>query len=255
MAEEAARARHGGVNMKKRIILGLLATVLAFGSGLAAQDLTVADILAKSIEAQGGRATMAAIKDTTTSGTMELIQQGMSAALTIYQKEPNKMRTDIDIMGMIITTAFDGEKGWMVNPQTGAAEEMNEKQSRAQRNQAMGYEAVLNPEKCGITYVLKGKETVGDKECYVLEQTFQDGTQATEYINATTFLTEKSRAKSDETGTEIIVETVMSDYKNVEGLMIPQTMTIYQGGAEFARISVGKVAFNTGLQDAFFKMQ
>ncbi|MHB8053846.1 MAG: outer membrane lipoprotein-sorting protein [Candidatus Aminicenantales bacterium] len=241
--------------MKKRIILGLLATFVVFGSGLPAQDLTVADVLAKSIEAQGGRATMAAIKDTTTSGTMELIQMGMSAALTIYQKEPNKMRMDIDIMGMIITTAFDGEKGWMVNPQTGVAEAMNDKQSRAQQLQAMGYEAALNPEKFGITYVLKGKETVGDKECYVLEQTFKDWTQATVYVNAATFLTEKTWSKSDETGTEVIVETVMSDYKNIEGLMVPHSLTIFQGGAEFGRISIGKVAFNTGLEDAFFKMQ
>lgn len=241
--------------MKKRIIFGILAVVLAFGSSLTAGELTVADILAKSIEAQGGRATMSQIKDTTTSGTMELIQMGMSAALTIYQKEPNKMRMDIDIMGMIITTAYDGEKGWMINPQTGVAEAMNDKQSRSQQLQAMGYDAALNPEKYGITYVLKGKENVGDKECYVLEQTFKDGTQATVYVNASTFLTEKSWTKSEETGTEIVVETVMSDYKNVEGLMVPHSLTIYQGGAEFGRITVGKVAFNTGLEDAFFQMQ
>lgn len=241
--------------MKKRIVIGILAAGLAFGSSLTAGELTVADILAKSIEAQGGRATMSQIKDTTTSGTMELIQMGMSAALTIYQKEPNKMRMDIDIMGMIITTAYDGEKGWMINPQTGVAEAMNEKQSRSQQIQAMGYDAALNPEKYGITYVLKGKENVGDKECYVLEQTFKDGTRATVYINSSTFLTEKTWTTSEETGTEVVVETVMSDYKNVEGLMIPHSLTIFQGGAEFGRITVGKVTFNTGLEDAFFQMQ
>lgn len=241
--------------MKKRMMGGALAAILALGMSLSAGELTVADILAKSIEAQGGRATMSAIKDTTTSGTIELIQMGMSAALTIYQKEPNKMRMDIDIMGMIITTAYDGEKGWMINPQTGVAEAMNDKQSRAQQLQSMGYQAALEPEKFGISYVLKGREKLGGKDCYVLEQTFKDGTQATVYINAETFLTEKTWAKTEETGTEIIVETIMSDYKNIEGLVVPHTLTIYQGGAEFGRITVGKVAFNTGLEDAFFQMQ
>jgi len=241
--------------MKKRLMIGLLSATFVFCLGLQAQEPAVADILAKSIEAQGGRTAMAAIKDTTSSGTMEIIQMGMSAALTIYQKEPNKMRMDIDVMGMLITSAFDGEKGWAINPQTGVAEEMTEKQSQSQRLQAMGYDAALNPEKYGITFALKGKETVGDKEYFVVEQTFKDGFQATVYINTATYLTDKVRSKSDQMGTEIETETLMEDYKNVEGLMVPFALTIFQGGAEFGRITVGKVVFNSGLEDSFFKMQ
>ncbi len=143
---------------------------------------------------------------------------GMSAALTIYQKEPNMMRMDIDVMGMLITQAFDGEKGWFINPQTGVAEEMNEKQSQAQRLQAMGYDAALNPEKYGITFVLKGKEKVGDKDYYLVEQTFKDGFQATLYINTATFLTEQIRSKTDAMGTEIDVETLMDGLQERRGL-------------------------------------
>jgi len=241
--------------MKKRLLIGLLSVMFVFCLGLQAQEPAVADILAKSIEAQGGRAAMATIKDTTTSGTMEIIQMGMSAALTIYQKEPNKMRMDIDVMGMLITNAFDGEKGWAINPQTGAAEEMTEKQSQSQRLQAMGYDAALNPEKYGITYTLKGKETIGDKEYFVVEQTFKDGFQATVYINTATYLTDRVKSKSDQMGTEIETETVMEDYKNIEGLMVPHALTIFQSGAEFGRITITKVAFNSGLEDSFFKMQ
>jgi outer membrane lipoprotein-sorting protein len=241
--------------MKKRLLIGVCAALGILCLGLQAQELTVADILSKSLEAQGGRTALAAIKDTTTSGTIEITQMGMSAALTIYQKEPNMMRMDIDVMGMLITQAFDGEKGWFINPQTGVAEEMNEKQSQAQRLQAMGYDAALNPEKYGITFVLKGKEKVGDKDYYLVEQTFKDGFQATLYINTATFLTEQIRSKTDAMGTEIDVETLMDDFKNVEGLMVPHSLTILQGGAEFGRITVTKVVFNTGLEDSFFKMQ
>ncbi len=241
--------------MKKRLMIGLLAATFVLGLSLQAQEPSLADILAKNIEAQGGRTAMSAIKDTTTSGTMEIIQMGLSAALTIYQKEPNKMRMDIDVMGMLITQAFDGEKGWAINPQTGVAEEMTEKQSQSQRLQAMGYDAALNPEKYGITFALKGKETIGDKEYFVVEQKFKDGFQATVYINAATYLTDRVRSKSDAMGTEIETETLTEDYKNIEGLMVPQALTIFQGGAEFGRITVTKVVFNSGLEDSFFKMQ
>ncbi len=71
---------------------------------------TSKEVLEKMIDAQGGRKAMEAAKDTTISGTMELIQQGMNATLTMYQKEPNMMRMDIEVMGMVITQAFDGQK-------------------------------------------------------------------------------------------------------------------------------------------------
>ena len=241
--------------MHNRLTVGLLMAALVLGLGLEARAQSVTEILAKSIEAQGGREALSKIKDTTTSGTMELIQMGMSAALTIYQKEPNKMRMDIDIMGMLITQAYDGTKGWMINPQTGVAEEMTETQSKAQRLQAMGYDAALNPEKYGITYSLKGKDKIGDKDCFVLEQVFQDGFKATVYLNASTYLTEKVISKSDAMGTEIESESILGDYRKVDGIMVPFLMTINQGDAEFGRITVTKVAFNSNLEDSFFQMK
>ncbi len=241
--------------MKKRMTVGLLAAALILGLGLQARAQTVEEILAKSIEAQGGKDALSKIKDTTTSGTMELIQMGMSAALTLYQKEPDKMRMDLDVMGMLITQAYDGKKGWFTNPQTGVTEEMTEQQSQAQRLQAMGYDAALNPSKYGITFVLKGKDKIADKDCFVVEQNFKDGFKATVYINASTYLTEKVVSKSDAMGTEIESESVMGDYRKIDGVMVPFSMVIFQGGAEFGRVTVTKVAFNQNLEDAFFLMK
>jgi outer membrane lipoprotein-sorting protein len=240
--------------MKKRLIFGWTA-LAALGFVLQAQAQTAPEILAKMIEAQGGRTTLATIKDTTTSGTMELVQMGMTATLTMYQKEPNKFRMDLDVMGMLVTSAFDGEKGWSINPQTGGTEEMTEKQAQAARVQALGNEAMLNPEKFGIAYALKGKEKVGDKECFVIEQTFKDGLQATVFVDAATYLTLKTRSKTDLMGTEVEQETLLEDYKKVDGMMIPHKLVIFQGGAEFGRLVFTKVAFNSGLEDSFFKMK
>ena len=48
-------------------------------------------LLDKVINATGGRKAMEAIKDTTFSGTMDLIQMGLSATITFYHKEPNML--------------------------------------------------------------------------------------------------------------------------------------------------------------------
>jgi len=93
--------------MRKMVTIGLAGILLA-GTAALAQAQTAKDILDKMIEAQGGRKALEAIKDTTTVGGMEMVQMGMNGSITMYQKEPNKMRMDIEVMGMIITRAFDG---------------------------------------------------------------------------------------------------------------------------------------------------
>ena len=242
--------------MKKTMIwvmagLLVMSVLLAQGFGQTAKE-----VLEKMIDAQGGRKALEATKDTTISGTMELIQQGMNATLTMYQKEPNLMRMDIEVMGMVITQAFDGQKAWFLNPQTGAVEEMPENLAKEFKRQAMGNDSILNPEKYGITYELKGKEKVDDKDCFIMEQTMPDGHKTTLYIDSASYLALKTKTMTvgQMGGGEVLTETSFSDYRMEGPLMAAHSMTILQDGAEFARLTLTKITYNTGLQDSLFQM-
>lgn len=214
---------------------------------------TAEDIVAKMIDAQGGKAALEKIKDQTLSGTIEIVQMGMSGTLTYYQKEPDKMRMDMEFMGMPMTQAFDGETAWGINPQTGGVEDMPEDQAKEIKRQSLGNDAVLHPEKYGITYTYKGKETVEGKEYYVLDQTFEDGFTATLYIDTTTDLLYKSKSKgSSLMGAEVDQEVFVSDYKKVEGMIVAHTMQIFHDGEEAITMTFTDVKFNTGLEDSLF---
>jgi outer membrane lipoprotein-sorting protein len=240
--------------MKKFAIAGVLLALLA-GLTVSAQAQDAKGLLDKMIQAQGGRAALAAVKDSTISGALEMVQMGMNGSVTMYQKEPDKMRIDIEIMGMVITQAYDGQKAWMTNPQSGSTEEMPETQAASMRRQALGNDSLLNPEKYGISYVLKPKEKIGDKEYFVLEQSYKDGTKATMFIDPGTFLIYKAKSKTqDMTGAEVEGETVFDDYKKVGDLMVAHKLITYQGGAEFIRMTFTKVVNNTKLEDSFFMM-
>jgi len=232
--------------------LSLIAVALLLSLTLFGQ--TADDVRAKWIEAQGGAKALEAIKDTTINGTMELIQMGLSASFTLYQKEPNKMRIDIEIMGMNITQVFDGEKAWFTNPQTGNIEEMPETQSREFARQALGNDSLLHPEKYGITYALKGKEKINDVEYLVLQQTFNDGTVVDVYIDPKTYLSVKTKGKTINslTGLPVEAETFQSDYKKIDSTLIPHQMTTYYDGQEFQRMTITRVVYNTGLDDSLF---
>ena len=241
--------------MKKHIAIPLLGIVLAARLVFPGYGQTVKDVLDKMIDAQGGRKALEAIKDTTISGTIEMVQMNVSGSITIYQKEPDKMRMDMEFMGMVVTQAYDGQVAWMVNPQTGAQEVMTEKMTADFRKQALGNDVTLNPERYGIAYALKGKEKIGEKEYIVLEQTYKDGKTATVDVDPVTFFPFKSKSTgTDMTGAEVEAETYFSDYRKVGATTAAHAMTVYQNGSEFIRMTFVKIGYNSGLEDSLFKM-
>lgn len=241
--------------MKKSLSLIVCGVFLLGLVTIPGQSQTAQEILAKYIEAQGGAKALAAVKDTTVNGTMDLLSYGMTGSLTMYQKEPNKMRMDIEVMGMVITQAFDGEVAWMINPQTGATEQMPENATTEFKRQALGNEALLNPEKWGIKYDFTGKEKIDGKEYLVLTQTTQQGHVTTMYIDPDSYLAYKTKGMTiGDSGEEIMAESVLSDYKKVDGLLVAHSMTTSRDGQEFMRMTITKIAFNTGMEDSLFQM-
>jgi len=218
-------------------------------------DARAARILSKMIEVQGGKERLQEIKDMVVTGTIEITQMGLEGSLTLYHKEPNMMRTDVEVMGMIITQAYDGKISWMVNPQTGETEEMPEQLSTEMKRDALGNDSLLHPEKYGISYTYEGTETIDGMDHYVLKQHYEDGFEATLYINEETFLVSKSKAMTlDQTGVEVMIESYQSDYKEIDGTMVAHSIVVYRDGEEFMVSTITDVQYNTGLEDSLFKM-
>ena len=233
-------------------LLSLFLLSLMTSPGLSQE---ASDILKKIVEAQGGKKVLEKIKDMTSSGNLELIQMGMTGSMTMYKKEPNKYRMDIEVMGMIITQAFDGETAWGINPQTGSREEMPEQQAEYMKRMALGIDAFLYPEKYGIAFAYKGKEKIEEKDYLVLEQTFSDGYKATLYIDPKTYLSYKTKSTTmNPMGVEVEQETFESDFKKVNGMTIAYSIIIFQGDEEYLQLTLTDITFNSGLEDSFFNM-
>lgn len=215
-------------------------------------------ILEKMIDAQGGRKVLEGIKDTTTTADIELSQMGLTGTITMYHKEPNKSRQDIEVMGMVMTNAFDGEMAWMINPQTGSSEELSEEMAAEVKRSSLnrGNSLILNPGKFGAKYTFKAKEKVDDRDCLVVSLVYADGHETTMYVDAETYLLYKTvQMAINQTGVEVEQEMIFADYQKVDGLTSPFTMTINQDGEEFGVMTVTEVKLNSGLEDSLFKME
>lgn len=242
--------------MKRFLTTGILSIFVLGLVASPALSMDAKELIDKMFEAQGGKKLIQGMKDSTTAGTMDIIQYGMTGDITMYTKEPNLMRMDMDFMGMSMTQAFDGEMAWMINPQTGVAEEMPANMAEYVEKGAYGNEAFLNPEKYGITHTYVGKETVDGKEVHVLERKFADGYTQTFYVDAETFLPCKTKSMTlNQMGMEVEEESVLSDYKEVQGIKSPHLITLFQDGEEFATITITDIKYNSGLSDDFFKME
>jgi hypothetical protein len=182
--------------------------------------------------------------------------QGLSGALTIYKKEPDKRRTDFEVMGMLITQAYDGEIAWFTNPQTGATEELSGDQAVQLKRQAMPSLASVYPEKYGISWEYKGKESIEEKEYLVLNSTYPDGFKITVFVDPETYLTFKTiSVTTGQMGSEVEVEQYSAEYKNMSGMVFPSVITSYYDGEEYSVITIENVKTNSGLEDSMFKMQ
>ena len=92
--------------MKRVILFCVMSLLLLSLAASPGADQSAEDVLKKMIDARGGRKALENVKDQTMSGTMEIVAQGMSGPVTIYSKEPDKSRFEIDVMGMKIVQAF-----------------------------------------------------------------------------------------------------------------------------------------------------
>ena len=240
--------------MKKLSSCGLLALFILGLLVVPGPSQNADEILERIIKAQGGRERLESIKDMTTTINMELTQMGISGSGTVCWKEPNKTRLDMEIMGMMLTRAFDGETAWMTNLETGMAEDMPEGLAEIIKHSSFGNSALLDPANYGIKYTYKGKENIEGKDYLVLDRVHSGGYTVSIYIDPETYLIYKTKQDSfDQTLSEVVEENIMSDYKKVEGVMIAHVHTILQSGIEYGTITITDVDFNTGLEDSFFK--
>jgi len=242
--------------MKKAVLICILCLFLIGSLLTPMSGQTMDEILKEMIQAQGGKTAIEKIKDMTVTGTIEVPQQKLSVSFTQYKKEPDKRRIEMKVMDTVQVQGFDGKKAWELNPKTGKAVEIPGEDAIDIKRGSLALQWMLNPEKYGISLVLKGREKIDGKYYLVIEQVYSDGGEAILYVNSETYLIFKIKSKIlDEMMVEVETETVLSDYKSVKGYNMAHEMISYMHGKEYMRLVFKKVKLNTGLKDHLFLMQ
>jgi len=232
---------------------------LAMLGGFAAAE-TVEEIVAANLEAKGGEEAWMALETGRMSGTMRM-GGGAAGALempfTVEFKKPHMMRLEFTMQGMTAVQAFDGETGWAIMPFLGKTEpeEMAEDQVKQLKDQADFEGPLVNYKEKGHTVEFVSKEEVDGTPAFKLKVTKENGDVDTLYLDEEYFVEFKMEAQREVQGNEVMVSTVLGDYKEVDGLLFAHSMEMAFGGGEVQQvITVNSIELGVELADDRFAM-
>ncbi len=225
-----------------------------------AATMSADELMAKVIEASGGEA-LRKHKSMVTKFEANFIHQGITGEGTSYAKAPNMQASNTNLMALgrkVGSTFeyFDGTTGGQDTSFT-PGDVLTGKQL-ANTKLASDFYGLLNWKTLFKTVEVKRMDKVAGEDVYVVVMTPEGANPVTLYISTKTFLPlrrDTIYTASDSTALELPVTETYSDYRSVEGMMMPfkaVTNSLSQGDII---VEIKEVKFDVDIPDTTFKPQ
>ncbi len=184
--------------------------------------------------------------------TANMSMAGMEMPMVIWMKNPDKIKSVTSFNGQEMIQAYDGVKGYMINPMTGSSTpvEMSQEQIKETIRSNMFQNYMATYLKNG-QLALAGAEDVNGKPAYKLKATLEGGTVLDLFIDKASNLLVKIATTATNGGTTIKLDSFPTDYTETNGLLVPMKTTTKAQGMEFV-ISFTKVEVDLPMDDKIF---
>jgi outer membrane lipoprotein-sorting protein len=252
-------------------VFRLVATVVAsmFIAASAAGAQTLDELIAKNLDAKGGLDTLRTTNTVKMTGRFKT--EGVEMGMTTWGKRPNLWRREAEGPAMPMRgqrpgeppqrqktiTASDGNTVWAMMGSM-PPQAISGPQAEAMKNNAEFESLFVDYKQKGYAIDLVGRETLEGKPVFHLKVTRKDAPPQDFYLDADTGLEAKIVINDvDPNGGAVQVETALSDYRKVQGRMVPfrtrQSMRLPEG-TRTAEMNLETIEFNLPLEDALFRI-
>ena len=222
--------------------------------------INVDELMAKVVAAHGGEANLRKHKSMTTALTLDFVNQGITGEGIISNRAPNAAAQDITFIALgkkigALREYFDGTTGGietsftLSDVKTGKALE----DARVQSD----FYALPNWKTLFKSVAVKKMEKIGDEEAYAIVLTPERANPITEYVSTKSFLILKREMTAAIGGGDsgVLMTEIYSDYRPVDGVMIPFKTIQRSAGFGEVVIQLKDIKFDVPLPDTTFRAQ
>lgn len=232
--------------MKNLIIFGFLVLFLIVVQFAQAQ--TIDEVINKHIDALGGKQNLNKIQNVVMEGSLNY--QGNDVAMSYTQVNNKLNRQDINAAGMHGFDMLSDKDGWNYMPFFGMSAPEAKSAEEVKANQAdLDIAGPL------VDYVAKGhkaeligKESVDGNNSYKIKLTLAGGKILYVFVDATSYLINRTIDKRIQNGQEADSQTDYTDYKDVEGVKMPYSIT-----QQFGTVYITSIKVNQTIPESIFK--
>lgn len=215
---------------------------------------TADEIVKKALDARGGIDKIKAVQSERISG--RILSRGTEARVVLELERPHKLHSEITVEGQKIVRVYDGKSaGWMVNPfeENKDAQPMSADDLKEMPEESDFDGPLVDYKAKGTEIELIGKEDLEGKPVYRLKLTSKNGDVRSYLIDASTFLTAKWEGIRRIGAQTLPWESILSDYREIQGLKFPFKINQDSPGTEFKQtLTIEKVEIDPKIDESHF---
>jgi photosystem II stability/assembly factor-like uncharacterized protein len=236
----------------------LAIAVLVLASATASAE-TLENILSRNLTARGGADKLRALKTLRLTGRARFGGGDfvLEAPWASVQKRPGMFRSELTLQGLTQVSAYDGKRGWNVNPFGGRrdAEEASEDDARSLAQAAEIGGPLIDWRDKGYTVEYLGTEDVDGTPAHKLRVIRKDGDIEYVFLDPDSMLEIRTTVIHKVRGAEEITETDLGGYQQVGGVWLPFSLESGgKGGPRGFRLTIDRAELDVPVDDALFAL-
>lgn len=223
----------------RKLMLELAAMFLV---AIPLQAQTADEIIGKYVKTVGGIEKIQSITSLRRTGKF-IGGGGFEAPMVLFNKRPNMVRQEFTMQGLTGISAYNGKIGWKIQPWGGKkdAEPLSEGELKEIVEDADIDGPLINYQQKGHKVEYIGMEPVEGTDAFKLKVTLASGDVEFFYMDTDYYVPIKIEIKRMIRGTEQESETILGDYKEVNGWYLPFSIESGPKGSQ----DKGKIAYET----------
>jgi len=221
-------------------------------AGGRARAATLDEVLARYERARGGKARWAAVRSLVLRGQQEMFSE--TSPFTLVRAQPGRMRWEYRALGEPVVVAWDGDTGWWIEPLFGPWPTPLPTINRTiLARDAQIVPPLLAWRESGDQLELVGEATLQGRPTIELRLRRADGADETWHLDPQTGLEVARRSPGSDYGAPMEQWTYFSEFREVEGLVLPHRIDIEYGIRAVAQ-TVEAVDVSRAVDPAIFRL-